>query len=191
MDQLVWLSQWMEPHRQAWYALPIVMVIFVVLSPLPVMMLIAATGVAFGPVLGSIYAMAGSLASASAAFAIGRWLGLRRVTRIGGRRVAELTRVLKRNGTLAVFFVRKIPAPFILVNIVIGASCVRYWDFVLGTLLGMAAFVIALAGFGYQFTQLLHDPKPGNLLTALLFVAAPLTLAWVINRSLRQMRPAE
>jgi phospholipase D1/2 len=180
------ISSWLAPHRHAWYAMPMVMAGFVVLGLVPVLLLIAATGIAFGPVLGPLYAMAGSLASASAGFAIGRWMGRRRVQRLGGERVRRVMRGLERNGTLAVFFVRKVPAPFLLVNIVIGASSVRYRDFILGTLLGMMAIVIALAGFGYQLTKVLDSPTPATLATAALFVAVPLTLAWLINRALRR-----
>ena len=96
----------------------------------------------------------------------------------------------ERNGTLAVFFVRKVPAPFTLTNIVVGASSVAYRDFVIGTLLGMGAFVIALAGFGYQLTQAIRDPSPATWIGAALFVGVPLTLAWLINRALRRARPA-
>jgi phospholipase D1/2 len=185
------VSIWMEPHRHAWYALPMVMIGFIALGLFPVLLLIAATGIAFGPVLGPIYAMAGCLASASMGFAIGRWLGVVGVERLGGARITRVTRSLNRNGTLAVFFVRKVPAPFTLVNIVIGASTVRYVDFLLGTLLGMGAIVIAIAGFGYQLTRALRDPSPAALSGAALFVGVPLTLAWLINRSLRRARQAE
>ena len=68
------ISAWTEPHRHAWYALPIVMLAFIALGLVPVLLLIALTGIAFGPVLGPIYAMAGCLASASIGFGIGRWL---------------------------------------------------------------------------------------------------------------------
>jgi phospholipase D1/2 len=179
------VSALMAPHRHTWYALPLVMLAFIGLAPVPVLLLIAATGIAFGPVLGPIYAMAGSLASGSVGFVIGRWLGRRRVERIGGERVARVTRSLKRNGTLAVFFLRKIPLPFLLANIIVGASTVRYRDFVLGTALGMAGLAIGLAGFGYQLTMVVRDPSPSTIIGAVLIVAIPLTLAWVINRSLR------
>lgn len=185
------ISAWVEPHRQAWYALPGVMCAFIALGLVPVLLLITLTGIVFGPVLGPIYAMAGCLASASIGFGIGRWLGLDRVARLGGERVTNMTRALKRNGTLAVFFARKVPAPFLLANIVIGASTVRYKDFILGTVLGMGAIVIALAGFGYQLTQALRNPSPSTALTAAVFVGVPLTLAWFINRALRRARPAE
>jgi phospholipase D1/2 len=191
MDQLATVSAWMEPHRHAWYALPMVMLSFVALCLMPVLVLIAATGIVFGPVLGPLYALAGCFASASTGFAIGRWLGGERVERLGGERVRRVTRALNRNGTLAVFFVRKVPAPFTLVNIVIGASTVRYGDFLLGTLLGMGAIVIALAGFGYQLTESLQNPSPAALAAMLLFVGLPLTLAWFINRTLRRARRVE
>jgi phospholipase D1/2 len=185
------ISAWTEPHRHAWHALPIVMLAFIALGLAPVLLLITLTGIAFGPVLGPIYAMAGCLASASIGFAIGRWLGLDRVARLGGERVTTVTRALKRNGTLAVFFVRKVPAPFMLANIVIGASTVRYRDFLLGTVLGMGAIVIALAGFGSQVAQALRNPSPGTALTAAVVVGVPLTVAWFINRTLRRARPVE
>jgi uncharacterized membrane protein YdjX (TVP38/TMEM64 family) len=175
----------MAPHRHIWYALPVVMAAYIGLSLVPVVLLIAATGLAFGPILGPIYAMAGCLASGSFGFAIGRWLGRRRVEEWGGDRVARVTSTLQRNGTLAVFFLRKIPAPFTLANIIVGASTVRYRDFVLGTLLGMAGLVIGLAGFGYQLTMVLRSPSPETVATAVLIVSVPLTLAWLINRTLR------
>jgi uncharacterized membrane protein YdjX (TVP38/TMEM64 family) len=185
------VSALIEPHRYAWYALPLVMLAFILLCLFPVLLLITVTGVAFGPILGPIYAMAGCLASASMGFALGRWLGLRRVQRLGGRRVARVADTLNRNGTLAVFFIRKAPAPFTLANMVIGASTVRYSDFILGTILGMGALVIALAGFGYQLIQALRDPSPATVGAAALFVGVPLTVAWFINRTLRRVRHAE
>jgi uncharacterized membrane protein YdjX (TVP38/TMEM64 family) len=184
------ISTRLAPHRYAWYALPMVMLAFVTLCLVPVTLLITATGIAFGPLLGPVYAMAGCLASGSIGFAIGRSLGLRRVQQLGGDRITRLSHLLKHNGTLAVFFARKVPAPFTLTNIVVGASSVEYRDFVIGTILGMGAFVIALAGFGYQLTKVLRSPSPATLAGAALFVAVPLTMAWLINRALRRARTA-
>lgn len=185
-------SVWLAPHRDAWYALPGVVLAFVALglAMVPVLLLIAATGVAFGPLLGPVYAIAGCLASASTGFAIGRWAGLRRVEHLGGERVVRITRALERNGTLAVFFLRKVPAPFMLSNIVAGAARIRYRDFILGTVLGMGAIVVALAGFGHQLPKLVDNPSPATIVAAALILAVPLTLAWFINRSLRRARYA-
>jgi uncharacterized membrane protein YdjX (TVP38/TMEM64 family) len=184
------LSAWLAPHRRAWYGLPVVVSAYVALAPVPVLLLIAATGVAFGPILGPLYAMAGCLASASCAFALGRWLGLRRVQELGGERVVRLTSALRRNGTLAVFLLRKVPAPFVLANVVAGASTVSYRDFIVGTILGMGAIIVTIAGFGVQLTTALRSPSPSTVFGAILLVSIPLTLAWVINRSLRQRSTA-
>lgn len=181
-------SEWLAPHRRAWYAPPIVALAFVLLglAMVPVLLLIGATGVAFGPWLGPVYAMTGCLASASIGFAIGRWTGLGRIQRVGGTRVTRIVDSLERNGTLAVFLLRKIPAPFLIANIVAGASRVSYRDFIVGTVLGMTAVVVALAGFGYHLTNILHSPSPMTVLGAVVFIGIPLTLAWFINRLLRQ-----
>jgi phospholipase D1/2 len=182
------LAGWMAPHRSAWYALPFVAVTFTALglTLVPVIAMIAMTGVVFGPWLGPVYAMAGALTSASTGFALGRWAGRARVERLTGQRLRRVSHLLERNGTLAVFFLRKIPAPFMLTNIVIGASPVRYRDFLVGTLLGMTAIVIALAGFGGQITEIVGDPGPRTAATLAAFICGPLALAWFINRQLRR-----
>lgn len=179
------VSAWLAPHRRAWYGLPVVVFAYIALAPVPVVLLITATGLAFGPVLGPIYALAGCLASGSCGFVLGRWLGLRRVQNLGGDRVARLTAALKRNGTLAVFLLRKVPAPFLLANIVVGASTVRYRDFIVGTILGMGALIVTLAGFGIQLAIALRSPSPETVLLAALMIGIPLTLALLINRALR------
>src|SRR5688572_11822819 len=172
-------------HRYEWYVLPILMLTFVGLGLLmvPVLLLIAATGVAFGPWLGPVYAMAGCLASASTGFALGRWVGLERLEHFGGHRLTRIARAIARNGTLAVFLLRKIPLPFLLSNVVAGAARVRYRDFIVGTTLGMIAAVVALAGFGYQAAQLIDDPSPRKLALAALALSIPLTIAWIVNRA--------
>jgi phospholipase D1/2 len=182
------LSAWFRPYRYAWYALPLVVAVFVVLGLVlfPVVLLIAATGIVFGPLLGPLYAMAGSLASAAAGFGIGRWMGAGRLEQLGGERIARVIHGVRRNGTLAVFLVRKVPVPFTLANVVVGASSIRFRDFIIGTTLGMTAVVVALAGFGYQLTRVLHEPSAASLVTAVLFIAVPLTIAWLINRALRR-----
>lgn len=184
------VSNWFVSFRSAWYALPILIAIYIVtgIALFPVVVLIAATGVAFGPWLGPAYALVASLSSATAGFFIGRWLGLKRVRQLGGERVARIACALERNGTLAVFLMRKVPAPFTLANVVAGASGVRLGDFITGTVLGMAVMVIALAGFGSQLTTLVSDPSPARILLALLLLSLPLATAFVINKRLRRRR---
>ena len=179
------VAVWVAAHRHAWYALPFVVLAFVALSVVPVMLLVSLTGAAFGPVLGPLYAMAGCLVSASTAFAIGRWMGRGRVHGWGGARVASVMRSLRKNGTLTVFLIRKVPLPFVLVNVLLGASAVRYREFLAGTALGMVAMVVGLAGFSYQLVDTWRHPTSEGILRALGFLAIPVTLAWLIDRWLR------
>jgi phospholipase D1/2 len=185
---LTHVSEWLARYRHAWYGLPLVVATFTVLglALVPVLLLVAATGIAFGPWLGPLYAMAGCLASGSTGFALGRLVGRDRVARLGGTRLVRISHALERNGTLAIFLLRKIPAPFLLSNIVAGASHVRYRDFVLGTLLGMGAFVLALAGFGSRLTDAIAHPTPASLLSLAALLAFPFGIAWITNHALKR-----
>jgi uncharacterized membrane protein YdjX (TVP38/TMEM64 family) len=111
---------------------------------LPVTLLIAATGIVFGPVLGALYAWLGAIASAAVLYVIGRWLGRDALRRYGGERVNRVSNRLAREGLMAVALVRMLPvAPFSIVNVVAGASRIRARDFLLGTALGMAPGIVA------------------------------------------------
>ena len=180
------VTAWFASLHDAWYALPLVAAAFILLGAVfvPVVFLIAATGIAFGPWLGPVYAMTGSLCSASVGFFLGRWIGRNRVEHLIGRKVPVLGRALNRRGTLAVFLIRKIPLPFMLVNIAIGASRVRYRDFLLGTMLGMAAVVVGVAGFGGTLLQMLKDPSPAVVAAGAAILALPLLGAWALNVAL-------
>jgi uncharacterized membrane protein YdjX (TVP38/TMEM64 family) len=187
------IAAWVEPYRTAWYALPLVAAAYIVLGLLmvSVLLMIVATGVAFGPWLGTLYAAAGCLASASVGFAIGRWVGMGRLEQFGGPRIRRLIDSLERNGTLAVFVVRKVPAPYMLSNIVVGASPVSYRDFVIGTALGMGPMIVALAAFGYQLSEVVKEPTAAGIATAVALLVLPLLPALFINRLLRRKRRNE
>ena len=184
------VTAWFASIRDAWYALPLVAVAYSVFGALfvPVILLIAATGVAFGPWLGPVYALVGSLSSGSLGFGLGRLIGRHRVEKLIGRRVPSLGPAMERHGPLAVFLIRKIPLPFILVNIAIGASRVRYRDFLLGTMLGMAAAVVAVAGLGGTLLDLLQRPSPSVVAVAIALLALPLLAAWALNVLLTRKR---
>jgi len=186
MPDAATVAAWFADVRYAWYAAPLVAATFIILNAMlvPVMLLIAATGIAFGPWLGPVYAMVGSLASSSAGFGVGRWAGASRVERWIHRRVPRLTTALERHGTIAVFVIRKIPLPFMLVNVAIGATRVRYRDFVLGTLLGMTAAVVALAGFGGTLLDIARHPSGRSLALAAAILGIPIVLAAALNAAL-------
>jgi phospholipase D1/2 len=178
------ISGMLEPLKTHWYGLPVVVAMFVLAELLvfPVLVLVFVCGIAFGPVLGPVYALAGSVASALPPFFLGRKLGRARVERMGGPLVKRISAALDRRGVVAIFLVRKIPAPFTLVNLVCGASPISLRDFLLGTFLGMGTGVVLLTILGAQLIDLVRDPRPLQLLGAIAVLFAPLVLALAAQR---------
>jgi phosphatidylserine/phosphatidylglycerophosphate/cardiolipin synthase-like enzyme/uncharacterized membrane protein YdjX (TVP38/TMEM64 family) len=125
----------------------------------PVTVLIIATGVVFGPLLGGIYALSGALASAAVTYWLGRTLGRNTVRHLAGRRLNRITRRLARKGAFAIALLRLLPvAPFSIVNAVIGASHIRLRDFLLGTAFGMAPGIAVTVIFVDRVSAAVTDP---------------------------------
>jgi uncharacterized membrane protein YdjX (TVP38/TMEM64 family) len=184
------MASWMEPHRRAWYGLPIVILVFVVLSCLmvPVVIPILATGLAVGPWLGSLYALVGGLTSASLAYAVWRRVGPESVERVAGAKIRRLCDKIRGNGPLAVFLARKTPLPGPIVNVAIGASGVGFRDFILGSMLGLVPLILALDAFEGSLGVVLQNATPGNIAVAAMFLVIPLLLAFRINKALKRSK---
>jgi phospholipase D1/2 len=172
------LRDMLEPYRSSWLGLPVVVTVFVLaeLVLFPVLVLVFVCGLTFGPWEGALYAMAGAVASALPPYFLGRRLGRRRIERWGGAVLAKLDSILRRKGIVAVFLVRKIPAPYSLVNLACGASGVRLADFVLGTALGMATGIVLITVLGAQFLEVFSDPEPRKIAMALGVLAGAVAL---------------
>jgi phospholipase D1/2 len=153
---------------------------------IPVMLLIVVTGVVFGPLLGSVYALGGALASALVTYAIGRVLGRGTVRRIAGSPVHRLSRKLAHRGLLAIAAVRLVPiAPFSIVNMAAGACRIGVRDFVLGTALGMAPGIVATLLLVDGIGAALREP---SMACAALLVSVVATCIAVLLRLRQLMR---
>jgi phosphatidylserine/phosphatidylglycerophosphate/cardiolipin synthase-like enzyme/uncharacterized membrane protein YdjX (TVP38/TMEM64 family) len=150
----------------------------------PVSLLILATIFAFGPVAGFAYSLLGSFLSAVVTFGIGKALGRRTVRLIAGRRLLRLGRLLRRRGLIAMATVRLVPvAPFTVVNVTAGTFNVRFIDFALGTLIGMAPGIFTLAVFGEQLKHAIRDPGIISFAVLAVFVGLiVLAAGWIRNR---------
>jgi phospholipase D1/2 len=126
----------------------------------PMLLLIIACAVAFGPVLGFLYSSTGMLASAVLNYAIGAWLGRELLlTMLGARRFNSVRSVLVRRGLLTTAVVRAIPgSPFAVVSVVAGASDIRFPDYMIGTAIGIMVPVILMTVATEQTSQLLTEP---------------------------------
>jgi len=176
------------PYRSSWLAPLLVLAVFVLaeLILFPVLVLVFVCGLAFGPWLGAIYALIGSIGSAIPPFVIGRRLGRERLRRWGGASVRAFDKVLQRRGILAVFLVRKIPAPFTLVNMVCGAAQISLRDFVIGTVLGMGTGIILITVLGGQLLEMARHPDPKQIALSLAMLLAPALLAIVVQRAVNR-----
>ena len=136
---------------------------------IPVTVLIAVTGIVFGPFYGSLYALAGSTLSAAITYGIGVWIGREAVRNLLGARINGLSRRIAKRGILAVMVVRVLPvAPFAIVNVVAGASHIGLRDFLIGTVLGMAPGIILTVTFAHHLAEAARRPSAGAIAVVVL-----------------------
>ncbi|MBP2297452.1 VTT domain-containing protein [Azospirillum picis] len=141
----------------------------------PLTLLIAATAIVMGPWWGFPTAMAGALASAVALFWTGRLAGRDLLERRGGPVIGRLNEMLADSGIAAVAGVRAVPvAPYTVVNLAAGASKLRFGDYVIGTMIGLAPGILAFNLLGHQLERTISDPGAGDI--ALLAVMAVLAI---------------
>jgi phospholipase D1/2 len=146
----------------------------------PVTVMIVVTAFTFGPANGFVYSLFGSLLAAIAGYGLGRVLGRHTVSRLSGARVDRLSRRLWRHGVIAVGTVRLLPiAPFTMVNLVAGAGHIRFWNFVFGTILGMAPGIAAITLFEHQLSAAVREPGLGSF--ALLALLAAVIIAAILG----------
>lgn len=155
----------------------------------PVMALIAVTGLAFGPVLGALYALLGAVASGVCSYTIGRCFGTALVGRWSGPRIEAIRAQLQARGLIAVIVVRVVPSgPYTLVNLVAGASGIRARDFVLGTLLGMTPGVIVTVGLVHGMRAAWLVRNAYTAAAVIIAAAAVGLLGHLVRRALSRRR---
>jgi phosphatidylserine/phosphatidylglycerophosphate/cardiolipin synthase-like enzyme/uncharacterized membrane protein YdjX (TVP38/TMEM64 family) len=165
------------------------------LAVVPVTVLIAVTVLAFGPVLGFTYSFAGTVLSAAVTFFVGHLLGRQWVRRLGGTTLHRLSRRLAKQGILSVMAVRVVPvAPFTVVNVVAGASHIRFRDFLIGTIVGMLPGLLGMTVFIDRLVATVKNPGPRGFaimaVVALIILAVALGLRnWLYKRTTRDDLP--
>jgi phosphatidylserine/phosphatidylglycerophosphate/cardiolipin synthase-like enzyme/uncharacterized membrane protein YdjX (TVP38/TMEM64 family) len=182
LDALVSIAQYLD-------ALPfsplVIVAAYAIASVLmvPVTLLIAVIGIVFGPVEGAVYAITGTLTSAALSYAIGWKLGRDAVRRLVGPRINRLSQRVARQGILAMMVVRFLPvAPFTMVNVIAGASHIRFRDYMIGTGLGMTPGIVITVTFVHHLVEALRSPTPASVGMLVLVVALLITLALGLQR---------
>jgi len=153
----------------------------------PVMLLIAVTGIVFGPVFGSLYAIGGTMLSAAVAYGIGNWLGRETVQKLLGTRINALSKRIAKRGVLAMVVIRMLPvAPFTVVNMVAGASHIRFRDYLIGTLLGMLPGITMTVTFVHHLAEAVRNPSPGTVAVLIAVAASIILLAVGLQKLLKR-----
>lgn len=152
------LSAWTDPlaELRGWVnragsAGPLLFVVwFLALNtvgvPLPV--LGAAAGVAFGPFSGATTSLVAMTITACAQFLLARYLVGERVRERLGHALVRVNQLFERRGVIAVAGARLLPGPFSEFNMLAGLTFLRLWDFTIGTVIGCAPKALAWSGLG-------------------------------------------
>lgn len=149
----------------------------------PVNLLIAATVVVFGPVAGTIWSLAGSLASAAVSQALGRRLPPRAIARIMTARAERVRHRIARHGVIAVAAMRLVPvAPYSVVGIVAGAARIPRAAYFAGTALGMLPGILLYALFVDRAREAIADPRPVTWAALAFALALIVAMALVVMR---------
>ncbi len=133
-----------------------VLAISVLVAPIPNMPIFIAAGLAWGPVLGTVYSLAGMTLGSVAAFWVARWLGRRHLPRlIGSRAAARIDTAAEQMGGKVIFWARMLPViNFDWVSYVAGLTAMRFRTYLVWSVAGMVlpTAVAVTAGDG-----LAHD----------------------------------
>ncbi len=125
--------------RGIWYGPILLVVLYAVgcMFAVPASIFVIAAGVIWGWKLGSLYAIAGGLLGAIAAYFVALFLGEGLLDRFGnvGRAVRKQ---VESSGFLSMLIVRLIPGPpFAIWNFAAGVARMRFRDYALATFLGL------------------------------------------------------
>jgi len=150
---------------------------------MPVTALIAVTVLAFGAWQGFLYSFLGMTLSALMTFGIGHVVGHDTVKRLSGSRLNTISHRLARRGVLAVIAIRIIPvAPFSIVNLVAGASHIRFRDFLIGSIIGELPGLLGVSLFVDQVTEAVRDPGIGSVTVLAIIVSIIVAGTLILRR---------
>jgi uncharacterized membrane protein YdjX (TVP38/TMEM64 family) len=158
-----------------------------ILPIIPAGVLSLAAGLAYGPWWGAAALLAGANMGSWLAFLLARYLGrgfLERFSWLQKGRVQAIDEMSERAGFKLILFVRLIPLfQYDAVNFGAGFSRVRFRDYALGTLIGMAPAGIIAAQLGNSLTHVASFRFAIALGLFILLILAPtIYKAWTRRR---------
>lgn len=114
----------------------------------PATLLTIASGLIFGPWLGTLFTVIGENASANFGFSLSRWFARDSITNHSTEFMQHWDQRLKENGLVAVMTMRLIMLPFDAVNFGCGLTAIRQRDYAIGTFIGILPSLIGFVLLG-------------------------------------------
>lgn len=140
----------------------------------PVAVLAVAGGLLFGLGWGSVYTLAGAAINCALMFLLARSLGQRRIQQLVERRLSavwqeRLKLASGRSGFFLLILLRLIPAvPYGLINYACGLSEMRFWPYMIASVLGIIPGTIVFLNLG---DKALDPASPSFWLAVALLIA--------------------
>jgi len=133
----------------------LLMVLQALVAPLPAFLLSFANGLAFGAFWGGMLSLVSASLAAAVSFCIARFLGRGPAEAIVGRaQLGAADRWFLRWGAYAVLFARLVPVvSFDVVSYAAGLTSMRFWRFMVATVVGMAPATFIYSYFGERAPQ--------------------------------------
>lgn len=133
---------------------PVVYILIYTVRPVilfPASILSLAGGLAFGPVSGFLYTLAGASGGAMLAYFLSKQFGRKIIPDSG--RIDTVKKAIEKNGFLYVLLLRLLPiVNFDLISYVAGLASIRWFSFLMATILGIIPGTFAYNFLGSSFT---------------------------------------
>lgn len=156
---------------------------------LPGILLTSLGAAIFGPYQGFLYVWVGAMLGASAAFFIGRTLGRDVAASLIGDRLKKYDEAIGRNGFAATLYLRLVYFPFTPMNFGMGLTRVRFWDYFLGTGLGIIVGTFIFTFFIGTVKEIWTTGRWLDLLSLKVFFSLALFFfSFFIPKIIRKMR---
>ncbi len=143
------LEQWL--NQVGLFKAALIYIAIYAIRPLilfPATLLTVASGLIFGPWLGTLFTVVGENASANIGFSLVRWFGRKTVETYSTEGLNRWDKKLKQNGLIAVMTMRLLMLPFDAVNFGCGLTAIRHRDYAVGTFIGILPSLIGFVLLG-------------------------------------------
>jgi len=185
-EQLSSLVDLLKNNELAWLYVSAAYIFGSVLV-VPITALITLTLLIYGSIKGIAFSLLGATVSGAITYWLGRNMGRKTVRRLAGDKLNRISKRLGKSGVFSTFIIRLMPiAPYSIVNIVAGATHIRFRDFILGTALGLLPGILAIAGLVDRGFALFSNPNQTTIISLIAMIAVVIAAYFFIQKKLLQ-----